>query len=258
MTELHLKYFVGHRAPDFNIWAGFEFFEAERGELSDKKFLIDGSVFSEYSTLFMLKERLKARTLKDGIITISHYRRFVSNQIVGKKSNMLHCRYLTLEDMLKFDPTEKFKPRNGYDHLLATPLTLSKGVLVQYANCHHLRDIMLFSTVLIDAKILNENQVIDFLTTKTLIAGASAGTFKIVDFIKIIDILQVAAEKFFENGYKPYSDQYQKRVIGFLLERLHSFLLLNEVVKQYKGSFGSTTMVSQSAVIAPSETVNLN
>ena len=52
----------------------------------------------------------------------------------------------------------------------------------------------------------------------------SVGTFEVLPFLKILDVLENIAFRFIENGYFK-REGYQSKSISFLLERLHSFLL---------------------------------
>jgi len=51
------------------------------------------------------------------------------------------------------------------------------------------------------------------------------GTFEVVPFLKILDVLENIAFRFLQNGYLK-REGYQSKSIRFPLERLHSFLLI--------------------------------
>jgi hypothetical protein len=86
-----------------------------------------------------------------------------------------------------------------------------------------------FTSILIDLELLTNAEALNFLNQQYVIPAPSCGTFPLAAFIEIFDLLELAANGFWNNGYRPYSDLYQCRVIGFLLERLNSFLLLSYV-----------------------------
>lgn len=242
------NYFIGHKSPEFKIWDGFEFYVPNTEVFQQKGHLKNGNLIGEYASLFMLCDKLNSENLREGSITICQYRRFVLNVSLGMQSeNVPWCRFLTPDQMRDFDPGDKFNPLNNNVSLLATPISIPNGILSQYGSCHHIRDIMMFSATLIDFGLLEENEVSDFLNSKVLIPSPSCGTFEIAGFMDIIDILQKATDAFFSTNYKIYTDHYQQRVIGFLLERLHSFLLIKNLSQKGLNPFemvGFTTVVS--------------
>ena len=64
--------------------------------------------------------------------------------------------------------------------------------------------------------------------------------------------LPKATEAFFYTNYKKYTDHYQQRVIGFLLERLHSYLLIKNFSQKGLNPFemvGFTTVLSEGSFL---------
>jgi hypothetical protein len=121
------------------------------------------------------------------------------------------------------------------------------SILQQYAEAHFIRDILQFTSTLIDLGILTDEDAFQFLNSKYLIPSPSCGTFTLSCFIDIFKTLELAAIGFWSNGYKSYDDQYQSRVVSFLLERLNSFLLISYINKRslnINNLLGFTTMVT--------------
>ena len=77
----------------------------------------------------------------------------------------------------------------------------------------------------------------------------SLGVFRVDIFLKHMEVLKMVWTHFAEHFLVP-RDGYQRRVGGFLLERLHSFLICEEVInKIYNVFHGNQVVVSDSLEI---------
>ena len=83
-----------------------------------------------------------------------------------------------------------------------------------------------------------------------LIPAPSLGVTRVDIFLKHMNLLTLAW-KHFSNHFSIFRDGYQRRLGGFLLERLHSFLIYEEInVKQNFVAFqGSQIVISDSLII---------
>jgi len=251
MEKKHHKYFIGHKKPEFTIWQDFSFYTIPNTNLSktDTLSLIysNHKIFNEYSSLFHLKNTLDNLKNHDQLITICQYRRFVFNKKLGTQSkNMPWCRVLTHKEISSLIVTNHYLPLRGDAYLIGSALQVP-SILQQYAKTHFVRDILQFTSVLIDLEIFTNEDALNFLNSQYLIPSPSCGTFTLKCFIEIFEVLELAALGFWNNGYKPYNDKYQSRVVSFLLERLNSFLLISYLNKnslQINNLLGFTTMVT--------------
>lgn len=131
---------------------------------------------------------------------------------------------------------------------------MKMSLLEQYASVHHIRDILRFSSALIDSEILSGAEVDEFLGTKFLIPSPSCGTFDVRSFLKIFETLEDSARAYWNDGYTPYDHPYQSRVCSFLLERLNSYLLVKHLAKENQALedvAGSTIVISDGLRIGP-------
>jgi hypothetical protein len=143
-------------------------------------------------------------------------------------------------------------PLAGQSYLIGSGLHLPQGMLGNYADSHYSRDILRFCADLVDAGVLSNAQVFHFLSQPLLIPSPSCGSFPLRSFLRIIETLETAAQCFFKHGYKPYDDPHQGRVCGALIERLNSYLLIEQLVKEDRNLnqvMGSTTMVSDTITV---------
>jgi len=255
---MHHKYFVGHKAPNFKIWPDFCFF-AEPDRLSPEgvfnEKLNDDRVFSEYSSLFWLCRQLNsASPQSDDLITICQHRRFVLNTRMGSPAKNLPANVIAYDAILGLNFDRELFPRFGQRYLLGSVLKFDQKMVDQYAGAHYIRDLLRFCSDLIDAGLMTDEEVNDFLNQKFMIPAPSCGTFDLQVFIGILGFLEVASEIFLKGGYKPYEDRYQARVLSFLLERLHSWLLLKQVIRMslsFEHIVGFTTIVSDDPLVQP-------
>lgn len=231
---MHLKYFIGHKKPEFNLWEGFQFIELpqqqQRENFSTFEYhCFNNKIFNEYSSLFYLNRNIENLKSENSLITICQHRRFVLNKKLGEIStNMPWSTVLTNQQVDELNINELITPINDNKYLIGTSVKV-QSIMNQYASAHFLRDILKFSTVLIESEILSEKDILDFLNSEVLIPAPSCGSFRLDTHINIFCTLEKAAKVFWNFGYRPYADLYQSRVMGFLLERLNSFLLLKEI-----------------------------
>ena len=251
MEQNHYKYFIGHKAPEFLIWENFSFYKLPHTDFSEThsfcEIYSNHKVFNEYASLFHLRRTLDSSKIFDKLITICQYRRFVFNKKLGKQSvAMPWCTVLKYKEMKSLNVTNEYLPLAGNAYLLGSAIQMP-SILQQYAEIHYIRDILQFTSTLIDLGILTNKDAFQFLNSKYLIPSPSCGTFPLGCFIEIFEVLELAAIAFWSNGYKSYDDPYQSRVVSFLLERLNSFLLISYISKRslnLNNLLGFTTMVT--------------
>jgi hypothetical protein len=233
------------------MWEDFSFYKVSDSEPyredSSSTLYLNHKLFNEYASLFHLRHRLQDLKNTHALITICQYRRFVFNKKIGRQSrNMPWCMVLTHEEILSLDVKSEYLPSAGNSYLIGSAVKVT-SILEQYAKMHFLRDILQFTSRLIDTGVFTNQKALNFLNSEFLIPSPSCGTFPLKCFVTIFDTLEFAAKSFLNNGYKAYDDDYQSRVMSFLLERLNSYLLitylLNESLDVNK-LIGKTTMVT--------------
>jgi hypothetical protein len=252
MKTNHLKLFVGHKKPDFPIWDGFDFYELPSQEKRSthglfKHHLYNDKIYNEYASLFLINRQIQESKRVPEFITICQYRRFVFNKKIGQKSKLTPwCTVLTYDQLSKINVHELYLPRNDQSYLIGSIINVP-SIIDQYASAHFLRDILRFTSILIDLEILSDAAALNFLKFNLIIPAPSCGTFPANAFVNLFNIIENAAKGFWNNGYRPYGDEYQSRVMGFLLERLNSFLLINHplIINSKKDLIGFTTLAGQ-------------
>lgn len=191
-------------------------------QVADDFFGERGHTLSEYAQLLWLHDKLE--TLIDGFeyIRLFQYRRFVSSTPLGVAS--WNCAWTWIQpSRLRNIPNEfgRFSEGELFNHAIV----LENGVVFQYAMSHILEDLLNFTKFIIENRIITPAEAVEFLTSSTLIPACSTGIYSVVNFKDIFGKLRQAAE-FVNSAYYVSRPGIQRRVGGFLLERLNSYLLL--------------------------------
>jgi hypothetical protein len=254
---MNYRYFVGHRKPEFPIWKGFEYFELplpnpDASELD--LYLADHRLLGNYAALFYLCNQLRSQGNTKGQITIAQYRRMVLNIPLGIKStNCPWYRVLSPEAIKTIPVQEEVLPLPGQSYLVGSGLELPNGMLSNYAGSHYTRDILRFTANAVDCGVLDNTGAYLFLSQTFLIPAPSCGSFRLESFLDIMTKLEKVTRSFFSAGYQMHDDPYQGRVLDFLLERLNSYLLLEQLVSEGLDPslvIGSTTLISDSLEVS--------
>lgn len=194
-------------------------------------------------------ERVSSRA---ELIEISLYRKRLLPSPVGIESLV----YPTMREFNVCDVDDRadlsvFEPSNGLEFLVAQPLYSEISMIGQYAISHYRRDILDYTSLAIKMGVLDSASASDFLETKHIIPGGTEfGIFpKWWLTATLSDIERVAREFLHRYGYrlKTYGG-YQIRTLGFLSERLGSYLLLRHLKDKYSNNipadiFGYMTVI---------------
>jgi hypothetical protein len=208
----------------------------------DELFGRHGHSLSEYAQLIWLRNHISGLAPDAQYVNIFHYRRFVSREPVdGPKST--NNAWVT---MVREDEVGAYAAcfeRQNHASCFNTPVHFPEGVLGQYASAHVLEDMLNFVKYLMEIEMLDSRQAVRFLRYEHLVPACSVGIYEVGIFRKLFAYLERAAE-FLNTPYFIVRENYQRRVMGFLLERLHSFLILEQLGRH--GRFGHNMMISDS------------
>jgi hypothetical protein len=218
--------------------------------VEDKIYGPNGSAFSEYAQLFWIYRHIDSLMQDLEYIRIFQYRRFVSAEppVNGKPSSNLNWATVIMPDELV--AYNKDFDRQVLHEIFSTPIQPSGGMLSQYAFAHVLEDMMNFCVFLMEAKILSPMEAAAFLREEILIPSCNMGVFRKKTFTDIYNYLSLAAE-FLYSRYFIARDGYQRRNVGFLLERLNCFLILQRIrTGLSEENFGYQMIISSSEVVS--------
>lgn len=255
-----LKLMIGHKRPEFDLWPGHQFAtinpisqnDFKLIEDLDLKELLPDSLIGEYYFLFLIRRQIEKKiSLKS--ITLSQYRRFSAVQSIGQPAaNQPYANLITKVEASNPNLGNLIvAKKDGW--LVSSLFAASPSVSYQYARHHFLRDWFRFLADGFDAGLLTQTEISESAFINTLIPAPSNGVFPVVFLVEHLIKLEACAKAFIQSGYKP-RDAYQRRVIGFCLERLHSYLLLASLSKlkiNFNEAAGQQIVVSETDAVKP-------
>ena len=216
--------------------------------VSDERYGENGHALSEYAQLIWLYENLDSIAADVDHVRIFHYRRFMSPVAVnGVPSSNIPWVTTIAEDGL--DACAPSFDRHGEGDCFNTAISFSAGVVTQYASVHVLEDLLNFVNFLMEIDLLSPLQAAEFLRSNEFIPACNVGVYRKETFRTVYHALHKASEFLYAPQFVVRAD-YQRRNMGFLLERLHSYLLLDLVKNKTLGArFGHNVMISETPKI---------
>jgi hypothetical protein len=205
-----------------------------------------GRILSEYCQLFGLARYLKSRANTETLY-IFQYRKFLAARKGGSVSSNLPYAYASnTKEAEELFPTPEELAIIAKKKMVG-PLVTVESLAGQYSAVHVAEDFSKFAVSVASAFNLDYGRVNEFVSCKHLFPAPSLGAFDGQTFLRHMDILDAAWGHFAQNFLVP-REGYQRRVGGFLLERLHSFLIYEDVIlhKKYTALQGCQIIVSES------------
>jgi hypothetical protein len=257
----YLNFIIGHVRPSIPFPPEYRFVTSSPIESSDfavsmydvdSKGLTDNRI-GEYAFLFALRSELQQRSLSEGLISIAQYRRFVLNRPVGQRATNPNFAWIISPDQAAEVLTElAMRPRHG-DWLISTATRVSSCVTDQYARKHIIRDWFRFLADSLDNGLLTQSEARDAALLDVMIPAPSNGVFPLGPFISMLQRLEEMALAFLRGGFLE-REGYQRRALGFCLERMHSYLLVSEICRRgtaIQNVQGFHTVVQLGSFVAP-------
>jgi len=197
---------------------------------------LDDSHLSEYYVLFGLARSLKAKPQNYSNLCVAHYRRFVSMSKFGRTAkNQNYTQLISSDDASEIYQSETIPPNK--DWLVGRPLQLEHGgVFAQFARHHPVNDLLRILTAAVDSNLLSHDFLRRFVDARYLFAAPTVGFFPIDYFVDVMSNLEEIVRLCVEGEFPKIQDGYQRRIIAFCLERIHSQILFDYLSKAKEGS----------------------
>jgi len=232
MSRILKAYCVGHTKPLFEPPVAYEMLCPQSlgmpGEIviDDNRFgpTIDGTSLAEYSQLFGLSELLSAGDIVADDLYLFQYRKFLSPNSGGAASTASWVRVLGPEEGARIFPTLEQLKALSARVVVGSLLDLTESISSNYARVHVIDDLVLFAAACARNSQLSASDIKSFATFGGMIPSPALCFIRTELFIKIMEILKETWNEYYRN-YHIVREGYQRRVAGYLLERLHSHLL---------------------------------
>ncbi|WP_139825806.1 hypothetical protein [Mycobacterium parmense] len=171
------------------------------------------------------------------LIEISSYRKRVLPFAVGSESHSYPTmRELNMDSVDEEVELSASMLRGDVGFLLAQPIFLAESVLGQYASGHQLKDILDYTNLAVELGVLDSRSVTELLGAKHFIPGGiELGIYPKSWLVQALSKIEVVGRQFlcrYGDRVKKYNDQ-QIRAVGFLSERLGSYLLIRHLNERY-------------------------
>jgi hypothetical protein len=178
-------------------------------------------------------EREAERTELTGIF--SHRKIVVRSPIGNTAKSYPVYREISVAESLCI-PIEETRPKEDCDFLFSMPLQFPRGILHQYGVHHHAIDISEYISIAVRLGIIASSEVEAFCTSATFIpGGCELGIYPTPWLCDTLKKLEAVGREFVilrADRIQTY-DAYQVRAVGFLAERLGSYLLLKELQNRF-------------------------
>lgn len=254
---------IGHKPPVFEPPAPFTMVCPAALGLLDEIVIADdlfgqafhGSILSEYTQLFGLAERLKGLPRRPDALYLFQYRKLVSRQAGSRlSSNMPYAYASNPEDAAHLYRSGPCSESLATRLLTGPALRHQRTIAFEYSSSHLVEDFAAFAAACSMSGALDPPGISRFINCNVLIPSPSLGQIPTPLFLEVMDTLRLVWTVFARHFLKA-RDGYQRRVGGFLLERLHSFLLVEHVRARGVTTriAGNLIVVSESHVIGRTE-----
>ncbi|HQX08375.1 MAG TPA: hypothetical protein PKZ19_16405, partial [Zoogloea sp.] len=185
---------------------------------------------------FALPRALEQLPAKYHLVGICSYRKAILRRPLGSPSETYSSmREMERREAEPLDASE-MSPAGDHEFLIAPPLQLPFGLFHQYALAHELVDLLDYTSLAIKSGFLSKAEAADFVKEQVIIPGGSElGIYPRQWLGETLSMLSTLGQTFLETYESRVSryNSYQVRAVGFLSERLGSFLLMRELNRRY-------------------------
>jgi hypothetical protein len=170
------------------------------------------------------------------IIGIYSHRKIVIRSSIGREAAKFPVYREISPSTAAGLPADERRPRDDHEFLIGPLLNFPQGVVRQYAEKHHAIDLFDYLSIGVRLGVLSSAEVQEFsLATLFVPGGCELGLYPTGWLCDALGKLELIGREFvtrFSQRIRTY-DLYQVRAVGFLAERLGSYLLLKELRRRF-------------------------
>ena len=166
-------------------------------------------------------------------INIVQYRKFIAKKPMGILSKNYPGMYLIEPNNTKDINIKKINKDILTKYLIPQIINV-ENIYIQYSASHKISDLLRYTALAIDLKIITSSESFEFLNSSYLIPGGiEFGVYPIPVFMRLIKDIRILSMTFLESNNPSSKSSFQRRALSFCNERLGSYLLLKELKKEY-------------------------
>jgi len=185
---------------------------------------VDGSSLAEYSQLFALRAMLESGDLTADDLFLFQYRKFLSPNEGGLQSRAPWVKVLQAPEAGGMFPSRAQLEAVSNRIIVGNIFDLGASISSNYAMVHVIDDLVMFSAACRACPELKPADIRSLATMRGFIPSPALCHIRVDTFIRLMKILEDVWREF-STHYHLRREGYQRRVAGYLLERLHSVLL---------------------------------
>ena len=140
------------------------------------------------------------------------------------------------DDEAKRIPRHEIEPRPGFEFLIGFPLKFDCGVVEHYIDSHWAIDLFEYVSMAVEMGILTLDEAQGFAQERYFIpGGCELGVYPTIWVRPMLEALESLGRRFVSRNAARIEtyNSFQVRAVGFLAERLGSFLLLSELRRRF-------------------------
>lgn len=192
---------------------------------------------------YVLPIALSRSRSTSNLVEVSSFRKRVLSTREGKEA----AYYPTMRELSFTEASARPElafsaPHSDYGFLVSQPVIFEKSLLHQYKKVHHRKDILGYVSLAVKMGILDDKSAAELLNARQIIpGGAELGVYPRNWLMETLSQLERLGRAFlyrYGRRVRRY-DAYQVRAVGFLSERLGSFLLLRHIQQEFSGNVPS-------------------
>jgi len=185
---------------------------------------------------YVIPRAIEIEKPKAPLTGVFSHRKIVVRTTVGREAvNNPVYREISIEEALELTDDE-LRPRVGCEFLIGKPTFFEQSVFGHYAECHYAVDLVDYLSIAVQMNVMKPADVEKFSRDTVFIpGGCELGIYPTDWFCETLQKLELLGRVFLDkyaDRVQAY-DPYQVRAIGFLAERLGSYLLLKELRNRF-------------------------
>lgn len=212
----------------------------------------DGRLLSEYKQLIALGDILSQCSDNEHVY-IFQYRKFLSLRNSGQCAENMRYAHVAKPPLANVLFPNKAELSTLGSKLFHGPIIKVRSLAAHYGTCHRIEDFCAFCASCLQSKVLNHRSLKAFINCNYLVPAPSLGNYPVGWLRQTLEMMTYVWSDFSEH-YLVLRDGYQRRVGGFLLERLNSFFLIEliRMTRKDERFMGYQIVVSDSPVVSRS------